>query len=140
MIRKFNETDIDTVMFIWLNSNLEAHNFIDPDYWKGCFDSVKMMISRTEVYVSEICGAVNGFIGITDNYINGLFVDKSAREEGIGSELLNYVKKDRSKLYLDVYKKNILAVKFYKNHGFKIVEEKSDFQTSETDYIMSWER
>ena len=34
MIRKFNEKDLHAVMELWLESNIEAHDFIDSRYWK----------------------------------------------------------------------------------------------------------
>lgn len=34
MIRSFCESDLPSVMRIWLNSNLEAHSFIPPEYWR----------------------------------------------------------------------------------------------------------
>jgi len=32
MIRKYVDGDIDAVMQIWLNTNIQAHNFISKDY------------------------------------------------------------------------------------------------------------
>ena len=44
MIRKCVDSDIDAVMQIWLNTNIQAHSFISPDYWKNNFDVVKEML------------------------------------------------------------------------------------------------
>ena len=97
------------------------------------------MIPQAEVYVSDDNG-VNGFIGITGDYIAGIFVDSSARTGGIGSQLLDRAKEDRQKLSLSVYKKNVTAVSFYRNRGFQIDAEGVDPQTSESEYTMSWNR
>lgn len=35
MIRKYADSDIDAVIQIWLNTNIHAHSFISPDYWKN---------------------------------------------------------------------------------------------------------
>lgn len=35
MIRQYNESDIDEVMYIWLDANINAHNFIHSDYWRS---------------------------------------------------------------------------------------------------------
>ena len=40
MIRLFKFQDLDKIMDIWLQGNLEAHSFIDAEYWKKNFDSV----------------------------------------------------------------------------------------------------
>lgn len=136
MVRRFQDVDIDMVMSVWLDANIEAHAFIDPGYWKDNFDRVKEMIPQAEVYVSENRHVINGFIGITGDYIAGIFVDRSARGNGIGSKLLDAAKRARTRLELEVYKKNTPAVNFYLNRGFKIEKEDIDPQTSEIEYTM----
>lgn len=138
MIRTFHCGDIEAVMSIWLNANLEAHDFVDPDYWKSCFPEVKKLIPQAEVYVSEGCGGINGFIGLVDSYIAGIFVEHSARSAGIGSSLLSRAKTERKTLSLNVYQKNAAAVSFYRRRGFQITAERLDPQTSEIEYAMVW--
>lgn len=140
MIRKFTEKDLDEVMSIWLTSNMEAHSFIESYYWKNNFDYVREMIPTAEVYVSEIDGRINGFIGIIDHYIAGIFVRNADRSKGIGTTLLNTAKKEKEELSLQVYKNNKKAVLFYQNAGFKIMKEEMDEDTKEMEYMMIWHR
>ena len=140
MVRTFQAGDLDAVMSIWLNANIEAHHFVDPEYWRSCYNTVKAMIPQAEVYVAEDDRRINGFIGIAGDYIAGIFVDSSARTGGIGSQLLDHAKENRQKLSLSVYKKNVTAVSFYRNRGFQIDAEGVDPQTSESEYTMSWNR
>ena len=62
--RKYVACDIDSVMQIWLNTNIQAHSFISQDYWKSNFDLVKEMIPLAEIYVHEVDNAnqIDGFI------------------------------------------------------------------------------
>lgn len=53
MIRQYADGDIDTVMRLWLDGNIQAHDFISSDYWRGSFDMVKGMLPHTEIYVRE---------------------------------------------------------------------------------------
>ncbi|WWR15647.1 GNAT family N-acetyltransferase [Lachnospiraceae bacterium JLR.KK008] len=138
MIRRFRDDDVDAVMSIWLNANLEAHTFIASEYWLDNYDAVKKMIPGAEVWVSENGQVVDGFIGMTGDYIAGIFVDKTARAKGIGSELLRTVQKDRKRLKLRVYRRNTSAIDFYSNRGFLIEAEYMDAQTSEWEYGMVW--
>lgn len=140
MIRKFKDTDMDAVMAIWLNANIGAHSFIDTEYWKKHFGAVKEMIPQAEIYISENSHVVDGFIGLTEDYIAGIFVDQQSRAKGIGSELLDYAKRKRERLSLQVYKKNVSAVNFYLNRDFKVASESLDEQTGEAEYNMLWER
>lgn len=138
MIREFQAGDLEAVVTIWLSANLEAHDFIDPEYWLRNYDAVKTMIPQAEVWVSAGENGINGFIGVVDNYIAGIFVDASARSAGIGSQLLDRARQDQKSLRLSVYKKNTAAVSFYRKRGFQIHKESVDPETAEPEYTMIW--
>lgn len=53
MIRQYNESDIDEVMYIWPDANINVHNFIHSDYWCSNYGMVREMISNAEIYVYE---------------------------------------------------------------------------------------
>ena len=106
MIRTLRQNNIDTVMNIWLSANIQAHSFIPKEYWQKQFEQVKEMLPDSIVYVYEDDGSVQGFIGLTENYIEGIFVAESMRGKGIGTQLLNQVKHLCSLLSLQVYEKN----------------------------------
>lgn len=65
MVRQYNTDDIDTVMQIWLDTNIQAHYFISSDYWKRNYDAVKEMLPQAEIYVHEndCIKRIDGFIG-----------------------------------------------------------------------------
>lgn len=142
MIRKLQETDIDTVAEIWLDTNLKAHNFIAQEYWKSNFEAVKEMLPKAEVYVyeQERTGKIQGFIGLHDNYIEGIFVYSKIQSNGIGKALLDFVKEYKTTLTLHVYQKNKRAVKFYQRENFKLQGENIDEDTGEREYIMYFHR
>lgn len=142
MIRKLHQTDIDRVAEIWLDTNLKAHNFIADEYWKSNFEMVKEMLPKAEVYVYEQqdTGEIQGFIGLYDNYIEGIFVWSKMQSNGIGKALLDFVKEFKTTLILHVYQKNKRAVKFYQRENFKIQSENIDENTGEREYIMYFHR
>ena len=51
MIRLAERQDLDRIMEIWLEGNLQAHDFVDPDYWTGCFQEVREAIAQADVWV-----------------------------------------------------------------------------------------
>lgn len=142
MIRKYVDGDIDAVMQIWLNTNIQAHRFISSNYWKNNFDVVKEMLPLAEIYVYEddCAKQIDGFIGLNDNYIEGIFVKETMQSKGIGKQLLNHAKKVRSTLKLRVYQKNEKATKFYLREKFSIQSENVDDNTGENEFIMVWEQ
>ena len=140
MIRKLQKTDIDTVSQIWLDANRDAHDFIPAEYWENNFLPVKEMLLQAEVYVytDECINETEGFIGLDQEYIAGIFVRKEARSEGIGKALLDFVKEKKQELTLNVYRKNERAVRFYEREGFYIIERTTDESTDEKEYLMRW--
>ena len=139
MIREFQRDDINKVADIWLDTNIKAHNFIPAEYWKSNFKSVKEALLLAEVYVYEYDTEIQGFIGLNDEYMEGIFVRDEMQSQGIGKLLLNFVKEKKTKLYLNVYQKNTRAIHFYQREGFEIQREGLDEFTGEKDYVMVWQ-
>ena len=140
MVRKLQKADIDRVADIWLDTNLKAHDFISAQYWKRNFELVKEMLLQAEVYVYESDQKIQGFIGLNNDYIEGIFVSDKMQSQGIGKILINYVKDKRKKLFLNVYQKNTRAISFYQREDFKIRCSGIDDATGEKDYLMTWQQ
>ena len=100
----------------------------------------KEILPNAEIYVYVVENHIVGFIGLNQNYIEGIFIDTHSQSKGIGTLLLNKVKEDKDNLTLSVYKKNLNAISFYKKNGFVIIKESIDERTNEVEYIMSWEK
>ena len=118
MIRELRKADINKVADIWLDTNIKAHYFIPAQYWKRNFDLVKELLLQATVYVYEDKQEIQGFVGLSDEYIEGIFVSAEMQSQGIGKILLNYVKGKRNNLLLNVYQKNARAISFYQREGF----------------------
>lgn len=138
MIRKFEKNDLTDIMRIWLESNIKAHDFIDDGYWQENYGMVKEILPQAEVFIYEDNGNIQGFIGLMDHYIAGIFIDNKQQSKGYGKCLLDYVKEMYPSLSLKVYKKNLPAVKFYQRENFVVREEQIDENTKEVEYVMDW--
>lgn len=139
MIKKLQKTDINRVADIWLKTNLKAHYFIPEQYWTNNYEVVKEMLPQAEVYVYEDDKIIQGFVGINDEYIEGIFVSDEMQSRGIGKMLLDYIKDKKDRLQLKVYQKNVRAMSFYQREGFTIQSEEMDEFTGEKEYVMNWE-
>lgn len=139
MIRKLQKVDINRVADIWLKTNLKAHFFIPEQYWISNYEFVKEMLLQAEVYVYDDDKMIQGFIGINDEYIEGIFVSDEMQSCGIGKMLLDYIKDKKDRLQLKVYQKNVRAMSFYQREGFTIQSEEMDEFTREKEYVMNWE-
>ena len=127
MIRSMKQSDLDPVALIWLDTNIKAHDFIPASYWRDHFEAVRGMLAKAEIYVweEEGSGKVQGFVGLDG--------------EVIGGRLLDYIKKQHSRLTLRVYAKNTRAVRFYQRESFWIQMEETDEMTGQKEYVMLWE-
>ena len=142
MIRKFESRDLDAVMQIWLHGNLDAHAFIPADFWTDHFEMVRDILPQAELYFQEkeATRQIDGFIGLSESHIEGIFVAKSARSKGIGKALLEYAKSRKPRLTLSVYQKNERAIAFYRREKFVVQSEGIDEDTNEAEIQMFWTR
>ena len=140
MIRKFEIQDLDAVMQIWLHGNLDAHAFIPASFWTGHFGMVRDLLPQAELYVheNETTQQIDGFIGLTENHIEGIFVAKAAHSKGIGKALLEYAKSRKPYLTLSVYQKNERALAFYRREQFIVQSKGIDEDTNEAEIQMRW--
>ncbi len=138
MIREFNNKDLDDVMKIWLDTNTNAHDFIPKSYWLDNYEEVRRMLPDAEIFIYETDETIQGFIGLMDDYIAGIFIDSECQSQGIGKALLDQAKKVHSNLSLQVYKNNEGAVRFYIREGFRAILEQIDENTDETELVMTW--
>lgn len=138
MIREFNNKDLDDLMKIWLDTNTNAHSFIPRNYWQDNYEEVRQMLPKAEIFIYENNQTIQGFIGLMDDYIAGIFIVSGCQSKGIGKALLDQAKKIYYNLSLHVYKKNEGAVRFYVREGFSPVKEQMDENTGEIELVMAW--
>lgn len=82
MIRNFKNSDLSSIMQIWLTSNTEVHNFVPEKYWTDHVEMVKEMLPQAEIYVSENenIQQIDGFIGVNEDYIEGMDDDTGEKD------------------------------------------------------------
>lgn len=85
MVRQYSNGDIDAVMQIWLDTNIRAHHFIPSDYWRTNCNMVREILPHAEIYVHEddCTKQIDGFIGLNDDYIEGVFVKETMQSKGM---------------------------------------------------------
>ncbi len=138
MIRDFQVSDTEQVMQLWLCGNIDAHPFVPTAYWRSQFRGVQEALSQATIFVCERDGKLVGFLGLMDEYIAGMFVEKTHRSTGIGAQLLTHAKQTHAALSLSVYQQNTRAIAFYRREGFSILSQGVDEDTGEKDYTMVW--
>lgn len=134
------EMDLNRLVEIWLNSNIDAHNFIEENYWRSNIAYLREELPKSDLYLAEIDNKIVGFMGIMDSYIAGIFIDKDFRSMGLGKKLLQIGKDKYDFLSLNVYVKNENAYKFYLNNDFIVEEKTLDEANNQYEYYMTYKK
>lgn len=141
MVRGMRGEDTGRVAEIWLDTNIRAHSFIPARYWEDRFEEVRAQLPSAEVFVYEdSSGVIQGFVGLRGTHIEGIFVRSGAQSRGIGRLLLDAARAGKSRLTLNVYRKNARAAAFYRREGFRTAGMGTDGETGEAEERMVWER
>lgn len=133
--KEFVYEHLNELIKIWLETNIQAHHFIAEQYWRNNIEFVKKALPDAMIFCQrEEC--IKGFLGVSDGFIQGLFVKKEFQRKGIGRALIQEAKQYFDTLSLCVYVKNSNAVAFYQNMGFEIQEQNIQEETGEQEYHM----
>lgn len=119
-IKELNTCDFPELINIWERSVKATHDFlIEKDFL--------FYKSRLSIYLANLLlygeigdnGIIKGFIGLSDDKIEMLFVDSLYFNSGIGSRLLKYAIDQLYITKVDANEQNKKALNFYIKHGFQ---------------------
>ncbi|WP_342417338.1 N-acetyltransferase [Paenibacillus sp. FSL R10-2782] len=139
-IRPGNVEEFKDLATIWLEASIEAHHFIDPQYWTsqvGEMEDKYLPLAQNYVIIQDD-HTIGGFVSMIDGYLAALFIRVDSQRKGYGKLLLDWVKKQYDQIQLKVYQSNTKAFNFYTKNGFIIQEESVDPATREKEFIMVW--
>lgn len=137
MIREYKQADAEQILEIWLSASIEAHNFIEPEFWESKVGDMRdVYIPASETFVFESKGKIVGFYSLHGSNLAAIFVAPRSQGMGIGTILLDDAKTRRKTLQLTVYKENVPSVNFYEKQGFISIGENIDEHTGHAEFIM----
>lgn len=120
-IRLANDIDRDSLFDIWVRSVQATHSFVSREDIHSMIPQVREYLAcrRTEFWVvcSELGGAV-GFMGMSGNVVESLFLVPDFQRRGLGKQLVAQAQSQHSELQVDVNEQNTSAVAFYHSCGF----------------------
>ena len=132
MIRKYTESDINTIHEIINDASVAYKGIIPADRWKEPYmpmDELKHEITDGVVfYCYEEDGEVIGVMGIQDvldvKLIRHAYVRTRKRKGGIGTKLLHFLTENQEKqILIGTWKDAKWAIDFYLKNGFREVTE-----------------
>lgn len=139
MIRDFESSDMNDVLDIWLRASIEAHRFVESEFWKLKIDDMReIYIPASDTYVFTENRIVKGFFSLHGDTLAAMFVSPDSQSKGIGQQLMKKVKSLRKKLDLTVYRENPRSIQFYRKCGFTIIRERMDEHTGHIEILMKY--
>ena len=140
MIRQATNTDFPELADIYHDASLIAHPFIDPEFIARDRRRVRdEYLPLNESFVYEVNGSILGFISLTNDHINGLFVLVEHQRQGIGRKLIDHVKERHPRLELCCFVDNYFAQRFYFALGFEVLEERGHAKLPLEEFVMEWQ-
>ena len=142
-IQKAEMQDMESILDIWLNASLQAHDFIPASYWEQQLLPMRdLYLPLAENYVIKENQTVAGFASLlkSEAVLAALFITPHQQGLGYGTALIDFFKQHCDELHLNVYTENIAAVNFYQQQGFKIISQAMDQNTGHAELSMTWSK
>ena len=111
------------MMEVWEASVRATHHFLKEDdilFFKKMIPEKYLDATRLYVVRSNMT-KILGFLGVSNESIEMLFIRPEARGKGIGKIFLDYAVRKLRLYKVDVNEQNEQALGFYLKYGFKII-------------------
>lgn len=119
MIQKAEKEDYSRLSIIWESAVKATHDFLKEEDFLFYQSRITTYFDFVELYLfRDENGIVKGFVGVSDDKVEMLFVANEYRSRGIGKKLLNFAVESLKCTKVDVNAQNTQAVVFYENFGF----------------------
>jgi putative acetyltransferase len=121
-ISTISSNEYSQIIELWELSVRATHSFLlekDFNYYKN---NIKKYFNNVNLYaVKNNFGGILGFMGISKDNIEMLFVHPKKMRKGIGKILINYAVNELKIKKVDVNEQNENAIEFYKKMGFYVI-------------------
>ena len=115
------ENEYPALVEIWERSVKATHAFLsNEDLNKIKKALIPYYFPNVKLYALSDSERMTGFIGLSTNLIEMLFIDDSCRGKGYGSALIDFALKQGA-TKVDVNEQNAPALNFYQVRGFRII-------------------
>ena len=123
MIARAEITDHATLARIWEASVRASHHFLPEDYLQHIKSLLPQIFQHVTTYVSRSeQGSITGFLGVSDQKIEMLFIDPQYMRKGIGKLLTRFAIEELRLSAVDVNEQNEEALQFYQRLGFTVTK------------------
>lgn len=125
----YTEAYREQLLTVWEKSVVATHHFLKQEDFLSIRTIVHSLdFGSFDLYCAMKDDRVAGFIGVSEQKVEMLFLDPEYFGKGIGKELMQFAVEKLQANKVDVNAQNTGAVEFYQKLGFETVErtEKDD--------------
>lgn len=125
-VRRAAPVDAPALLHIWLEASRVGHHFLGEEALQEQLPKLRdVYIPHADNWVAVEGDAIEGFIGMLENHVGGLFVAPAAHRRGVGRLLLDHASERLGELTVEVYEENRSACAFYRSCGFELIGRKA---------------
>jgi len=118
-IRSSTREDGARVVQIWRDAVDATHCFLSAEDRAAIDEQVQAFLPEMPLWLAvDRSGYIVGFMGLSDDHMDSLFIDPAVRGSGVGRMLVNHAVALHPALTTDVNEQNAQAVGFYERLGF----------------------
>lgn len=127
-IRRATPADSETLLGVWLSSVRATHDFVAPTEIDAMIPHVRDYLASRSSDIWLLyheSGSAVGFMGMSGNKMESLFLAPEFHRMGGGTMLVHHARSLHAELTVDVNEENEAARAFYERCGF-VVEGRSE--------------
>jgi putative acetyltransferase len=123
MINSASQRDYPAIIELWELYVRASHLFLPEDYLQRIKKLLPSILEAVKLFVhlENDQKTITGFLGVTDEKIEMLFIHPDKRGQGIGTLLNKFAIEQLHTYKVDVNEQNEQAVGFYKKIGYEVV-------------------
>lgn len=121
-IENLNAKDYPEILSIWETSVRATHHFLQEEeisFYKPYV--IKYALPQVKLYGARIQKQIAGFMGVTEDKVEMLFILPQFMGLGIGKKLLTFALNELNITLIDVNEENAKALGFYLHMGYNII-------------------
>lgn len=122
MIRKVATEEYPDLVQIWESAVVNTHDFLKEEDFNYYKEQLPVYFEYVNLFGYEQEGRLVGFMGISAENLEMLFIDNRVRGRGIGKKLLVYGITQFNIAKVDVNEQNLQGIGFYKHMGFRVLK------------------
>ncbi len=120
-IRRSRHDEGEKLVAVWCRSVDATHHFLSAEYRAELERLVRSFLPEAPLWVAaNVRDEPVGFMLLSGQHMDALFVDPDARGMGVGRLLVEHALSQAPKLTTNVNEQNVQAVGFYKKMGFRV--------------------